>query len=172
MYIAAPPAITAVEVNEICTNDFTVSWTPASNEEGLFYAVTLLQPGMMTAMILDSTMDTSYNFTGLTPNTAYIVSVASVLNSCLGTPNTIMHTTLTVEAGVPNSELTVMNCKPCCTCIIFESNSTCLIVFAVFAIKNLHYIILSCHIASKHTYIRTYIHTYILSIRKFSTTQP
>ena len=35
----APPAITAIEVNEICTNDFTVSWTPASNEEGLSYVL-------------------------------------------------------------------------------------------------------------------------------------
>ena len=50
-----------------------------------------------------STMDNSYNFTGLTPYTEYSVSIASVLNSCTGTPNTIMVTT--VEAGVPNSEL-------------------------------------------------------------------
>ena len=100
---AAPPAITAVEVNDICTNDFTVSWTPAINEEGLSYNVTrLLQSGMIFG---DSTMDTSYNFTGLMPNTEYNVSVVSVLSPCLGLPNTIMLTTLTVEAGVPQSEL-------------------------------------------------------------------
>ena len=105
----APPAITAVEVNEICTSNFTVSWTPASSEEGLSYDVTLLQSDITGGgVFLDSTMDTSYNFTGLTPNTAYTISVASVLNSCLGTSNTIMNTTLTVEAGVPNSELFVM----------------------------------------------------------------
>ena len=56
------------------------------------------------------TMDTSYNFTGLTPNTAYNISVASVLNSCSGTPNTIILTTVSVEAGVPQSKLTVMDC--------------------------------------------------------------
>ena len=108
MYVA-PPAITAIEVNEICTNDFNVSWTPASNEEGLFYDVILLQSSMSNGIRLDSTMDTSYNFTGLTPNTAYNITVASVLNSCSGTPNTIMLTTVTVQAGVPQSELTVMN---------------------------------------------------------------
>ena len=106
----APPAITAIEVNEICTNDFTVSWTPASNEEGLSYDLILLQPGTLNNIRLESTMDTSFNFTGLTPNTAYNISIASELNSCSGTPNTIMLTTVTVEAGVPQSELIVMNC--------------------------------------------------------------
>ena len=38
----APPAITAIQVNEICTNDFTVSWTPASNEERLYYYYNLV----------------------------------------------------------------------------------------------------------------------------------
>ena len=111
----APPAITAIEVNEICTNDFTVSWTPATNEEGLSYDVTLLRSGISNGIRLDSAMNTSYNFTGSTPNTlipntTYIITVASVLNSCSGTPNTIMVTTATVEAGVPQSELIVMNC--------------------------------------------------------------
>ena len=101
MFIA-PPAITAIEVNEICTNDFTVSWTPASNEEGLSYNVTLsLQSGVI--LFSDSTIDNSYNFTGLAPNTEYNVPIASVLNSCTGTSNAIMITT--VQAGVPNSEL-------------------------------------------------------------------
>ena len=103
-YTVAPSAITAIEVNEICTNDFTVSWTPASNEEGLSYNVTLLlQSGVI--FISDLTINTSYNLTGLTPNTNYSVSIASVLNSCTGTPNTIMITTVTVEAGVPQSKL-------------------------------------------------------------------
>ena len=103
-YTAAPPAITAIEVNEICTNDFNVSWTPASNEEGLSYNVTLsLQSGVI--LVSDSTMDTSYNFTGLTPNTEYNVSIVSVLNSCTGTLNTMLLTTVTVEAGVPQSKL-------------------------------------------------------------------
>ena len=119
-YVAAPPAITAIEANEICTNDFTVSWTPASNEEGLSYVVTLFQPGTMNG-ILDFTVGTSYNFTGLTPNTAYNISIASALNSCSGTRNTIMFTTVTVEAGVPQSELTVMNCISCYIWIIFKS---------------------------------------------------
>ena len=105
LYTAASPApaITAVEVNEICTNDFTVSWTLASNEEGLSYdVIVLLQSNVIFS---DSTMNTSYTHTGLTPNTGYNISVASVLNSCLGTPNTILLTTATVETRVPQSEL-------------------------------------------------------------------
>ena len=111
----APPAITAVEVNEICTNEYTVSWTPASNKEGLSYnVIVLLQSDVIFS---DSTMDTSYNFTGLTPNTDYSVSIISVLNSCSGTPNTIIVTTVTVDAGVPQSKLivTVMDCTYECT---------------------------------------------------------
>ena len=104
LYIAAPPYITGIEVDEKCAIDLTVSWTPASNEEGLSYNVTLsLQSGVI--IVSDLTMNTSYNFTGLIPNTEYNVSIASVLHSCTGTPNTIMDTT--VEAGVPSSEYLV-----------------------------------------------------------------
>ena len=53
-------------------------------------------------------MDSSYNFTDLMSNTAYNVSVASRLNNtCVGIATTTMVTTLTVEAGVPHSELIV-----------------------------------------------------------------
>lgn len=104
MFIAPPPDITAIEVNETCTNDFTVSWTPASNEEGLSYSVTFsLQSGVI--IVSDLRMNTSYNFIGLTPNTEYNVSIVSVLNSCTGTPNTIMVTTVTEQPEVPQSKL-------------------------------------------------------------------
>ena len=104
-----PPAITAIEVTGVCTNDFTVSWTAASNEEGLSYSVTLFPSGMTGGITLDSMMNTSYNFTDLMPNTAYEVSVATILNStCLGIATTTMVTTLTVEAGVPLSELLIV----------------------------------------------------------------
>ena len=105
-----PPAITAIEVTEVCTNDFTVSWTAASNEEGLSYTVTLSSPSIMNDTVVDDVMNTFYNFTDLMPNTAYDVSVVSRLAStCLGIANTTMVTTLTVEAGVPQSELIVVN---------------------------------------------------------------
>ena len=104
-----PPAIIAIEVTEVCTNDFTVSWTAASNEEGLSYTVTLSSPSMINDTVVDDMMNTSYNFTNLMPNTAYDVSVVSRLTStCLGIHNTTVVTTLTVEAGVPQSEL--FNC--------------------------------------------------------------
>ena len=105
MYVCCfidPPAITAIEITEVCTNDFTVSWTAVINEEELSYSVTLF-PGGIT---LNSIIGTSYNFTDLMPNTAYGVTVASILNrTCLGINNTKMITTLTEEAGVPQSEL-------------------------------------------------------------------
>ena len=101
-----PPAITTIEIAEVCINDFTVSCTAASNEEGLSYVVTLLPPsgGVIGA---DLMMDTSYNFTDLFPDATYNVTVASRSRStsCVGIPNTIMVTTLTVAEGIPASEL-------------------------------------------------------------------
>ena len=97
-----PPAITAIEVAEVCTNDFTVSLTAASNEEGLSYTVTLSSPSMMNDIVVDAMMNTSYNFTDLMPNTAYDVSVVSrLISTCVGTHNTTIFTTLTVAEGVP-----------------------------------------------------------------------
>ena len=106
-----PPDITAIEVTKVCTNDFTVSWTAAGNEEGLSYTVTLSSPSMMNDIVVDVMMNISYNFTGLMPDTTYNVSVASTFRSttCVGIPATTMVTTLTVEAGVPQSELIVVN---------------------------------------------------------------
>ena len=103
-----PQAITAIEVTKVCTNDFTVSWTAASNEEGLSYTVTLSSPSMMNDAVVDAIVDTSYNFTDLIPNTAYAVTVVSRLAStCVGIANTTMVTTLTGTEGVPQSELNV-----------------------------------------------------------------
>ena len=106
-----PPAITTVTENEVCTNDITVSWTAASNEEGLSYSVTLSSPSMIGDTVVEPMTDTSYNFTGLMPDTNYNVTVASRLisTSCVGTPNTVMVTTLPVMEGVPASELIVTN---------------------------------------------------------------
>ena len=107
-----PPAITGLRVTDICTNDITVSWTAASNEEGLSYNVVLLPSSMTARTAVDVMMDTSYNFTGLMQNTNYDVSVASTFKStlCIGIPTTsMMVTTLSVRAGVPMSELIVVN---------------------------------------------------------------
>ena len=104
MYIG-PPVINAIEVTEVCTNDFTVSWTAASNEEGLSYTVILLPLNIS----VNPMMDTSYNFTGLMPANSYVVSVFSILSNCVGNPTTTMVTTLPVEEGVPQSELVVVN---------------------------------------------------------------
>ena len=96
-----PPVITAIDISEVCTNDFTVSWTAANNEEGVSYIVVLIPNGITVSPV----METSYNFTELMPNTNYIASVASIsAETCVGAPDTTTVTTLTVEAGVPQSE--------------------------------------------------------------------
>ena len=96
-----PPVITAINITNLCTNDFTVSWTAAGNEEGISYNVMLFSNGTAVFPV----MVTSYNFTELMPNTNYIVSVASIsAETCVGIPDTTTVATLTVEAGVPQSE--------------------------------------------------------------------
>ena len=95
-----PPAITITEVTDKCTNDFTVSWTAASDEE-LSYDVVLLLDGIAVVPL----MDNSHNFANLIPNTAYNVSVASRLDTCVGILDTMLITTLAVEGGVPQGEL-------------------------------------------------------------------
>ena len=116
-----PPAITAIGVTEVCTNDFTVSWTAASNEEGLSYSVTLSSPSVMNDIVVDVVMNTSYNFTGLLPDTTYNVSVASriISTTCVGIANTTMVTTLTVKSGVPQSELIFVNMYIHLKCLYF-----------------------------------------------------
>ena len=101
-----PAGITTVEVTGRCTNDFTLSWTAASNEERLSYTLSLVPDG--TA--INPEMNTSYNVTGLMPDTTYTVSVYGRLIACLGIPYVTTVTTLTVAAGVPQGELIVMLC--------------------------------------------------------------
>ena len=101
-----PPAITSVDPSDICTNDFTVSWTAASDEEGISYGVTLiLLPRNITA---NPIMETSYNITDLMPATSYTVHVFSAINTCIGIPDVTTVTTLAVEVAVPKSELLII----------------------------------------------------------------
>ena len=99
-YFIDPPAINITEVTDKCTNDFTVSWTAASDEE-LFYDVVLLLGGVTVVRL----MDNSHNFANLIPNTTYNVSIATRPDTCVGIFNTMMITTLAVEEGLPQSEL-------------------------------------------------------------------
>ena len=106
-----PPAITTADIIEVCTNDFTVSWTTANNEEGLSYDVMLFSPIMMSSIVVDAMMYTSYNFTDLMPDVGYNISVASRLTSmCLGIAHAISVTTLKVGAGLPQGKLIIVIC--------------------------------------------------------------
>ena len=109
-----PPAITAIDITDVCTNDVTLSWTSATNEEELAFVVILSPPGMMSGTATDVIIDTSYNVTGLMPETTYNVSVATTFRSisCVGNPNTTVVTTLTLAAAAePEREL--RNCHEC-----------------------------------------------------------
>ena len=110
-----PPAITAIDITDVCTNDVTLSWTSATNEEELAFVVILSPPGMMSGTATDVIIDTSYNLTGLMPETTYNVSVATTFRStsCVGNPNTIVVTTLTLAAAEPERELcNYHECEP------------------------------------------------------------
>ena len=99
---AASPAIDSVTVDETCSNDFTVSWTATSDDIRLSYNVTLSSPSRVA---LITTMDNSYNFTGLMRNTTYNITIrAREILQCFGAPTTMMITTPTSGPVVQNSE--------------------------------------------------------------------
>ena len=98
-YVAPPLAIsTTVVIDEICTNDFTISWTATSNDAGLSYTVILSPPSQTL-----TTTNTSYNFTELMANVTYNVTVVASNNSGSGIPAVIMVTTL--ETGIPMGKI-------------------------------------------------------------------
>ena len=108
LYCIDPPAITAIQVIEACTNDFTISWTAPNNEEELSYTVTIFPPNEGGTTI--DVMDTSYKYTEPKADTTYNFSVASrLIGRCLGSPTTIMVTTLAVAQGIPGGELFIAN---------------------------------------------------------------
>ena len=91
--------INSITVDEICSDSFTVSWTSTSDEI-LSYNVMLSPPSQSL-----TTLNTYNNFTGLTPNTSYSVTVVASGSLGSGTPMVIVVTTLTVEAGRPLSKI-------------------------------------------------------------------
>ena len=105
-YLHTDPPPTSITVDEICINDFSVSWSATGNNTGLSY---LVKPPIPPDN-MQPTMDTSRNFTGLTPNTMYNISVLTwISNDCVGVPASKMVTTSTMEAGMPKSELTLLS---------------------------------------------------------------
>ena len=101
LFSADPPPINSIRVDEVCSNDFTISWISTRDDTGLHFIVILAPLGQLT-----TTMDTNYNFTGLMPNTNYSVTVSTKETmACLGLSMVIMVTTVTKQAAVPRSEL-------------------------------------------------------------------
>ena len=91
-----PPATTITEVSDRCANDFTMSWTIASHDEGLSYPVIIFLDGVTVVPM----MNNFQNFLDLMPNTTYNVSVASRFDTCVGICNTRLITTLALEACI------------------------------------------------------------------------
>ena len=102
-FLDFPPPIDSITVDETCSNDFTVSWTATGNDIRLSYNVTLSPPSSVSLVI---TMDNSYNFTRLMPNTDYTVTISAwTVPQCLGAPTTMMIITPTRKAAVPGNIL-------------------------------------------------------------------
>ena len=94
------PVINTLTVDDICSDGFTVSWTSTSNETEISYNVMLLPPSQSL-----TTMNSYNNFTGLTPNTNYSVTVVASSSLGSGVPMAIVVTTLTVEAERPMGKM-------------------------------------------------------------------
>ena len=94
------PVINTLTVNDICSDSFTVSWTSTSNETEISYNVMLSPPSQSL-----TTMNNYNNFTGLTPNTNYSVTVVASSSLGSGVPMAIVVTTLTVEAERPMGKM-------------------------------------------------------------------
>jgi len=75
-YVGGPPsALQNLQVRRGCINA-AVSWNPVSSDEvcgPVSYNVTLTSSD---GVVMMRTIDTSYDFTGLTPNNNYTVTVA------------------------------------------------------------------------------------------------
>jgi len=67
----------------------------------------------LSSVVEQQIINTSFNFTALTPNTSYVVDVVSVSSTCSGVPKRIIVTTSTKEAGAPRSELTLLHTLLC-----------------------------------------------------------
>ena len=101
LFSADPPPINNIRVEEICSNDFTISWTSTGDDTRLYYNVILTPSNQML-----TTMDTYNNFTGLTPDTNYNITVATQESmACLGFSMVLRIATVTRQVAVPGSEL-------------------------------------------------------------------
>ena len=94
------PVINTLTVDDICSDSFTVSWTSTSNETEISYNVMLSPPSQSL-----TTMNNYNNFTGLTPNTNYSVTVVASSSLGSGVPMAIVVTTLTVEEERPMGKM-------------------------------------------------------------------
>ena len=97
-----PPSSGNFISTNICINDFTISWDLFTSDpvcEPVSYDVTISPyDGVMMMRITD----TSYNFTGLTPDNSYTVTVAGRNDAGVGeSTNVVVVNTPTMEEALP-----------------------------------------------------------------------
>jgi len=104
-FAGTPTPVTGLMTTDVCVNDFTISWDPVDSDqacEPLSYDVTLSSSDDVMMM---KTTDTSYNFTGLTPNNNYTVIVAGSNKAGEGSSANKSISLPTMEQAVPSSKL-------------------------------------------------------------------
>ena len=106
-FLTGPPSpitsITASDTSCLTTN-VIVSWDPSTSDpvcEPLSYNVMISPSDGVTVMIITNT---TYNFTTLTPGTAYTVTVAANNMAGIGQSNIIVFDIITVTEALPNGK--------------------------------------------------------------------
>ncbi|XP_065903474.1 uncharacterized protein [Dysidea avara] len=101
-----PPSSGNITTTSMCVNGFTISWDPFPSNpicEPVSYEVTLLSSDRVI-MVMEIT-DTFYNFTGLTPDNSYTVTVASRNHAGMRESSMIVVNTPTIAEALPTGML-------------------------------------------------------------------
>ena len=97
-----PPAVDNIRRSEICLEtSVIVSWDPVPVCGPVLYDVTISPSDGVVMMRIT---DTSYNFTGLTPDNSYTVTVAGRNDAGMGESSMIMFNKPNMNEAVPSGE--------------------------------------------------------------------
>ena len=96
-----PPSHVNIYGIDTCINDATISWDPATSDPlcGPVSYVVTISPS--DGVVMMKITDTSYNFTGITPDNSYTVTVAGRNSAGVGESTMIVVNTPTVAEAVP-----------------------------------------------------------------------
>ena len=103
---AGPPSIGNMITTNICINDVTISWDHVTSDPTcgpVSYDVTISSSESGGVMMMRIT-DTSYNFTELTPDNSYTVTVAGRNNVGVGESSVRVVNTTTLAKAIPTGK--------------------------------------------------------------------